>query len=145
MAMVRLSGQSWWLALYRDGRQRAEYETLVDTVLTPLGRGRTSRWEEIQKDGMVSLRLLCPNGQIGELWGEAHHFFQLKVAVTSVGSVRHHALAHLIGVVDTPDGSCRCSVWEPAKGCLLAFQDNIYHMAYQNIGAIGTEVQGLRV
>ena len=145
MAMVCLSGRSWWVCLYRDGHQRAEYDTLVNTVLTPLGLGRTSRWEDIPKDGMVSLRLLCPDGQIGELWGRPHAFIQLKVAVTSVGDATHHCQAHLIGVVDDAEGHCRCSVWEPHAGHLIEFRDNIYHMAYQGIGRLSLEVQGIRV
>src|SRR5262245_38287834 len=77
--MVKLARRSWWAALYRDGHQLFEWGTLMTLPLTPLGLGRTSRWEEVTKDGMISLRLLAPNGQVGELWGEPHHFFQLKV------------------------------------------------------------------
>jgi hypothetical protein len=145
MQMVRQSKRSWWIALYRDGRQLAEYETLVSCALTPLGLGRTSRWETIPKDGMMSVRLLCPNGQIGELWGGPHQFFQLKCAVWSLGRTKSAVHAHLVGVVDISDGGCQCWVWEPHHGYMRGFRDNVYSMAYEHIGALNMELQGLQL
>jgi hypothetical protein len=130
-AMVRLSKRSWWAVLYRNGTELYEWGTLVNSVLTPLGIGRTSRWEEIPKDGMISVRLFCPNGTIGELWGRPQTFFQYKSGYRFVtfGSVlpdlrreaaeRSHCEAHVIGVLLHADGTADCYAWEVASGCLL--------------------------
>ncbi len=121
MQMVKLSGRPWWAVLYRDGHQLYEWGTLMHSLLTPLGLGRTSRWEEIPKDGMVSLRLVCPDGSMGELWGRAHSFFQLKCGVWSIGVSRSRCQAHVIGVVQTSAGDCQCYAWESARGVSCRF------------------------
>lgn len=139
MRLVRLSGRSWWRATYRDGRTVSEYDTLVNTVLTPLGLGRTSRWEEIPKAGMVALSLLCPDGQVARLEGHEHRFFQLKEGIWRAGETHSTCLRHVIGVVDEPSGGCQCWAWLPPTGRLIAYQDHVRAMG------LSFEVQGLRL
>lgn len=146
--MCRMSGRSWWEVMYANGDTLAEWGTLVNTLLTPFGRGASSRWEEIPKRQMTRVRLICPNGQAGELVDpthDGHHFFQLKVAIRSVGKQRSSVRAHLVGLVRNPDGDSFCYVWEPNPGQLRPFEDNVFHMRYENIGALSLDVQGLRL
>ena len=79
-AMIKASGRSWWEARYSDGRTIGEWDTLGSKLPLPLARfGHLSKWEEIPKQRMVGLRLLCPNGMAGELEApEGFRFFQLK-------------------------------------------------------------------
>jgi hypothetical protein len=145
MTMVRMSRRSWWIGLYRDGSQCAEYDTLTGLVFTPLGLGRTSRWEEVSKRDMISLRLLCPNGEIGQLDApEGHKFFQLKCGGALLTG-QQWCDAQVIGVVVSADGSCVCRAWETQAGCLTSFTDNIYAMQYRHIGQLAFDVQGLRL
>lgn len=146
--MCRMSGRSWWEAMYATGDTLAEWGTLVNTLLTPFGRGATSRWEEVSKHQMVRLRLICPNGQIGELvspWREGAKFFQFKVAIRSVGRERSHTRAQVIGLVLNAEGDAICRAWEPAPGRLLEFTDNIYQMQYEHVGRLSLDVQGLKL
>jgi hypothetical protein len=158
MQMVRLSGRSWWIGLYRDGRQCAEYDTLVNTVLTPFGLGSTSRWGTVDKRGLISLRLLCPNGQIAQLDAkDDYKFFQLKCAVAGADGYRTYH-AHVIGQLLAADGSCACWAWEPAHQMnmddgtrqtfpagLIRFTDNIFAMRYRTVGRVALAPQGLRI
>ena len=121
--MIRLSGRSWWQARYSNGRVLSEWDTLTGKLLLPGGNGKSSRWEEIPKKGMVGLRLLCPNGIAGELEApEGHRFFQLKVGKKTVairfnGTVTGNQSeriqeAHIIGVIIDAEGNCLCRAWE---------------------------------
>ena len=65
--MILHSGRSWWQARYSDGKVLSEWDTLVNMLLLPLGKSNSSRWEEVPKEHMIGLRLLCPNGMCGEL------------------------------------------------------------------------------
>ena len=122
VAMIRHSGRSWWQARYSDGKVLSEWDTLTDWPRLPLGItgfnfGKSSRWEEVPKKGMVGLRLLCPNGMAGELEApEGCRFIQLKhggVMVAIGGGVgERYTDAHIIGVISGPDGNCLCRAWE---------------------------------
>ena len=153
-AMIRRSGRSWWQARYSTGKVLSEWVTLTDKVRLPIGKGNSSRWEEISKKGMVGLRLLCPNGIAGELEApEGFRFFQLKAGGMDVGigfsssvtGVRRFCDAHIIGVVEDAEGNCLCRAWETQEKRLIEFRDNIHNMKYRNIGRLSLEVQGLRV
>lgn len=144
----RMSGRSWWEAMYANGDTLAEWDTLQHTLLSPFGKGATSRWDEVSKHQMVRLRLICPNGQIGELVDpsrEGYHFFQLKVGVRYVGRDQSFCKAHLIGLVLNPNGDCICRAWEPDSGHLTEFTDNVFALTYKHIGPLSLELQGLRV
>lgn len=148
--MIRRSGRSWWQARYSDGRVLNEWDTLLNEKPLPVGIGASSRWEEVPKDHMIGLRLLCPNGRAGELMTpHEHKFFQLKAGGLDVGmgGARggHYQDAHIIGVVKDQDGTCLCKAWEFRLKRLITFEDNIYHMKYLNIGRLSFEVQQLRV
>jgi len=152
--MIKHSGRSWWQVRYSSGKILSEWGTLTDKVMLPVGRGNSSRWEEISKQGMVGLRLLCPNGMAGELEApEGHRFFQLKVGGMNVGigftgnitGNNHFCDAHIIGVVEDIKGNCLCRVWETKEKRLIEFRDNIHEMKYRNIGALSLEVQQLKV
>ena len=147
-AMIRASGRSWWQARYSDGRVLSEWETLQGEPLLPAGLGASSRWEEVPKDKMVGLRLLCPNGMAGELEApEGHKFFQLKSGVVQIGpgKSQHYIDAHIIGVVSDDKGNCCCRAWDYHLGRLLDFEDNIFNMRYLHIGRLSLDVQQLKV
>ena len=120
--MIKASGRSWWQARYADGRVLSEWDTMTTRLLLPVLSSRTSRWEEIPKKGMVGLRLLCPNGMVGELEApEGCKFFQLKVGRVGVkmgagdgedNRLVHEQDAHIIGVVKDDEGNCLCRAWE---------------------------------
>lgn len=125
--MIRYSGRSWWQCRYSSGKVLSEWDTLTSKRLFPVGKGSSSRWEEVPKVGMIGLRLLCPNGMAGELEApEGHRFFQLKSGGQSVrfspggptgltpnvSSSEHFQDAHIIGVVKNIKGDCLCRAWE---------------------------------
>lgn len=149
--MVRHSGRSWWQARYSDGKVLSEWDTLGGKILLPMGGGKTSRWEEVPKKGMVGLRLLCPNGMCGELEApEGHRFIQLKVGGINVRmgmgtTATRFCDAHIIGVVIDVDGNCLCRAWETQEHRLVEFCDNVYAMRYRGIGKLSLDVQQLRV
>jgi hypothetical protein len=153
-AMIRRSGRSWWQARYSTGKVLSEWDTLTDKVRLPISAGNSSRWEEIPKEGMVGIRLLCPNGMAGELEApKGFRFFQLKAGGMDVGlgftggiaDTRQFCDAHIIGVVEDAEGNCLCRAWETKEKRLIEFHDNIYNMKYRNIGALSLEVQQLKV
>ena len=143
--MIRLSGRSWWQAKYKDGRVVSEWDTLATGAHLPLGRNGSSRWEEVPKNGMVNLRLLCPNGMAGELEApEGYKFFQLKAGGFMVGE-GHFVDAHIIGVVKDAEGACLCRAWDYHQNQLIEFTDNIYAMKYLKIGRLNLDVQQLKI
>jgi len=145
-AMIHQSGRSWWQARYSDGKVLSEWDTLTDKIKLPIGNGRTSRWEEIPKKGMVGLRLLCPNGMAGELEApEGYRFFQLKVGGVMVGMNGHYTDAHIIGVVENDNGDCFCRAWDYRLRQLIEFRDNIYNMKFCNVGRLSLEAQGVKL
>jgi hypothetical protein len=148
--LIRASGRSWWQCRYSNGRVLSEWHTLTSKLLLPSGDGKSSRWEDVPKDGMIGLRLLCPNGMAGELEApEGHKFFQLKVGGVDIGfgaaKSRRYCDAHIIGVVTDSNGNCLCRAWEVREARLIEFYDNVFSMKYRNIGALSIDVQGLKV
>ena len=124
---ARLQGRSFWALRYTDGRVVTEGE--VDWSLAPA-------------QGRQRLRLYCPSGEVAELGNTTDatgRLFQLKVAVRDVA-----LMAHLIGIVTAPDGSCRCAAWEPDPGRLIQFDDNVNAMQYHGIGALAFDHVGIR-
>jgi hypothetical protein len=149
-SMITHSGRSWWQARYRNGKKVSEWDTLTTALLLPMGESKTSRWEEVPKDGMIALRLLCPDGMCGDLEAkEDHKFFQLKSGRRGIGNSNDpnstYQLAHVIGVVLDANGKCLCRSWDFIQKRLCEFEDNIYAMKYCQIGRLSLEVQGLRV
>lgn len=150
-ALIRRSGRSWWEARYSNGRTLAEWDTLTTKLLLPSNNGKSSRWEDVPKDDMIGLRLLCPNGMAGELEApEGHKFFQLKaggidVSFSPGSKTRRYCDAHIIGVVIDSNGNCLCRAWETQEKRLIEFYDNIFAMQYRHIGMLSTEVQGLKL
>lgn len=148
-SMIRNSGRSWWEARYSNGKRLAEWDTLTTKLLFPVGIGRSSRWEDIPKDKMIGLRLLCPNGMAGELEApEGHRFLQLKVGGVDIMIGRRgggrFCDAHIIGVVLDGNGNCFCRAWEMKEKRLIEFYDNILDMKYRNIGKLSLDVQGIK-
>ena len=150
-AMIRSSGHSWWQARYSSGKVLSEWDTLTTKLLLPLSNGKSSRWEDIPKDGMVRLRILCPNGMAGELEApEGHKFIQLKVggidvALGAASKTRRYCDAHIIGVVTDSNGNCYCRAWETKEKRLIEFKDNICDMKYRKIGRLSLDVQQLKI
>lgn len=129
----------------------AEWDTIpgIGRFLLPLfakNNGRKSRWEEITKTGLCGLRLLCPNGQAGELEAARDHaLFQLKIGTFQVGRGTE-CEAHLIGVIDDDRGACTCFAWEMRERRLVGpFRDNAFAMRYRNVGYLAIENLGLKV
>lgn len=150
-AMIHRSGRSWWQARYSDGMVLSEWETLQQKILLPIAGGKSSRWEDVTKDKMVGLRLLCPNRMVGELEApEGHLFFQLKVGgvdiVMSGSRTRTNRFcdAHIIGVITDLNGNCFCRAWETKTRELIQFYDNVTDMKYRNIGKLNLDVQGVK-
>lgn len=142
--MIRKSGMSWWQARYSDGRILSEWNTMANKI------PGSSRWEEIPKNKMIGLRLLCPNGLAGELEApEGFKFFQLKIGFMDVamsgGKSSRSIGAHLIGVVQDIKGTCLCKAWDYKTRRLLTFTDNIYNMKFENLGPLSLEVQSIRI
>ena len=130
-ALARLNGRSYWALRYTDGR--FVREDMIDWSLAPV-------------QGRQQLRLYCPNGEVAELGNTLDatgRLFQLKVAVRGMGQ-GPQVLAHLIGIIIGSDGECRCAVWEPDPGHLIQFDDNVYAMQYQSIGALAFDPLGIR-
>ncbi len=146
---IAVSGQSWWQAIYKDGSVVSEWETINPGLQSPLGDPRFSHWESVNKDGMVGLRLLCPNGVCGHLEApDGHRFIQLKAAHVSIGGpvgASRGTDAHIIGVVTDANGNCFCRAWEYATQQLVEFYDNVLNMKYGNIGKLSLEVQGVKL
>ena len=96
---------------------------------------------------MFGSRLLCPNGMAGELEApEGYRFFQLKQGYVDIGGGKgRHIGSHIIGGVTNENGDCNCYAWDYERGELVHFMDNVFHMAYRNIGQLSLEVQGLKV
>jgi len=149
--MIRGSGRSWWQCRYSTGKILSEWDTLTTKLLLPSSNGKSSRWEDIPKDNMIGLRLLCPNAMAGELEApEGHKFFQLKVggfdvAFSPGAKTRRYCDAHIIGVVKDSNGECFCRAWEMKEKRLIKFYDNVFNMQYRNIGTLSTDVQGLKI
>lgn len=152
--MIRRSGRSWWQVRYIDGKVLSEWETLQSGMKLPIGAGNSSRWEEINKFGIVGIRLLCPNGIAAELEGSlGTQFIQLKaggidVAFGFTGKVKgvnRFCDAHIIGAILDAEGNCFCRAWETKEKKLIQFEDNIHNMKYRNIGALNLDVQGVKV
>ncbi len=142
--LILLSGRSWWQAHYSDGRILAEWET-TQGKYDKQGNSSSSRWEDIPKDNMIALELLCPNGEAGGLKAsEGHKFFQLKSAKISVGS-NSECVSHIIGVVINDKGDCLCRAWESREKRLIEFSDNVLNFQYYHIGLLSFDVQGLRI
>ncbi len=104
--------QSFWIARYRQRADVHEWEC---------------DWSLLPRDGLIELGLVCPNGQIGVLQKPPHYadgagiFFQLKVATTLHGTLRH-----VIGRLDDPDGAATLYAWEYDTGRLVGpFVDNV--------------------
>ena len=149
-ALIRSSGRSWWQCRYSTGKILSEWDTMTTKLLLPSNNGKTSRWEGVSKDGMVGLRLLCPNGMAGELEApEGHKFFQLKVGGLDIafgmGKHKRYCNAHIIGVVMDSNGRCLCRAWETQEKRLIEFYDNIFGMKYRNIGKLSLDVQQLKI
>jgi len=151
--MIRRSGRSWWQVRYIDGKVLSEWDTLQDSMRLPIGKGGSSRWEEINKFGIVGIRLLCPNGLAAELEGTlGTKFFQLKaggvdVALGFTGGIKgvnRYCDAHIIGAITDGDGNCYCRAWETKEKRLIKFEDNVHDMQYRNIGALNLDVQGIK-
>lgn len=148
MKMIMLSKRSWWEAMYHGGKTISEWETLQSGILNPFGDPATSRWEEIGKRGLRALRLLCPNGQVGELRTEIDYaLFQLKSGVISVGVAsgeEMHCHYHIIGAVVDGNGKCECRAWDYRNKTMLTFSDYVTHMAFDNIGPLSLEAVGVK-
>ena len=146
---IRLSGRSWWEARYRDGRVVSEWSTTPRPAdsFEP-GGGESSRWEELGRKGLVGVRLLCPDGSVGELAATRDgRLFQFKVGElrVGIGNSQPWCSAHVIGGILDADGRCICRAWETRPGRLIEFADNVFDMRYLGIGPLALENLGLRV
>lgn len=132
------SGRSWWQARYYGGKVLSEWETSRSKVLAPsLEAALSSRWEDIPKDNLIAVRLLCPNGMAAEI--EAQHpgaqFFQLKVGTAGVGGDRS-IVAHVIGIVKNSNGDCHCRAWNYRYSRIDTFDANVNLIKYEGIGRL---------
>jgi len=128
---ARLIRRSYWTLKYMDGTTISEQE--MD-------------WSEAPWEGRQSVRLYCPNGQVAELGSTnaTYRLFQLKVATVSLGQDRN-TIAHVIGHVESLDGTCRYAAWEYEQGRLVTGRDNVKNMQYQQIGKISLAPMGMKL
>jgi len=126
----RLQKRSYWVLKYVDGHSIREGE--MD-------------WSDCPFPGRQALTLYCPNGDAAELGSTnaTGRLFQLKVAVITMGMGRV-TLAHIIGHVESADGSCRYAAWNYETQRLEVGHDNVNDMQYQKIGKISFDPMGLR-
>ena len=127
--LAKKSGRSWWQVKYYGGKVISEWEGID--------------WTDISKNGIVALRLLCPNGMAGELQAD-DGFFQLKSGFVEAGK-QSQCEAHIIGVVTSINGECTCRAWDYRIKKLTEFKDNVTDMKYLNIGRLNMVVQGMKV
>lgn len=90
------------------------------------------------------MRLYCPNGEVAELGSQdaTGRLFQLKVAVVTMGGWSG-TVAHLIGIVNEPDGTCQFAAWDYQEGKLVTGNDNVNAMAYHQVGRVSPGPMGL--
>lgn len=143
--LVRESGRSWWEARYSNGHVVREWEVASPAGFMPyLVEG--GRWDELDPDGLIGIRLLCPDGSIAELGARAdHRVFQFKVGglTASVGHQVRWCSAHVIGAVVDTSGRCVCRAWETGERRLIAFEDNVFRMQYRSVGPLALENIGV--
>ena len=129
IARARLTGRSLWQVTYLSGDTISEWQ--MD-------------WAKLPTEGRSAVKLLCPNGQTFELAGTPDatgRLFQFKVAEIRPGF--RGTLAHVIGIVRQPDGSCEYAAWDYQKGELETGYDNVQNMRYHQTGMLSHEVMGL--
>jgi hypothetical protein len=146
-ALVRSSGRSWWEARYSSSRVVSEFDVATGNGAVPQ-LIESVRWDELEGDGLVGLRLLCPDGSVAELASrEDHRLFQFKVGgiAAAAGSRLQWCTAQVIGAVIDVSGRCVCRAWETSEGRLVEFEDNVFAMRYQTIGALALENIGVRI
>lgn len=153
-AWVASTRRSWWQAGYRDGKVVNEWDTIpggikLAVIVAAAREGEKSRWEELPKRGLRSLRLLTPIGRVGHLETDADfRLFQLKVGGTSIsaGGGRNSRWqdAHLIGKVINSDGDCELMVFD-GKELHGPLPDNVLDLQYKKVGALNLDVLGIRI
>lgn len=146
-SLVRASERSWWEARYSNGRVVGEWDVESGGGLVPHLVERT-RWDELERDGLIGVRLLCPDGSIAELASnEDHRLFQFKVGGVAAVGGRHvqWCSAHVIGAVVDVSGRCVCRAWETVERRVVAFEDNVFAMRYASVGALALEHLGVQV
>lgn len=135
---MRLRGQSFWVARYRDRADIHEWEC---------------DWSLIPRKGLIEVRLVCPNGQVGVLGNSVEagdRLFQFKIAEARVGvgagGSGRGTLAQVIGLVHGLDGEATCWAWEYTTRRLVRFEDNVApgRWRYGLVGAFCWDVLGAR-
>lgn len=149
-AMILASGRPWWQVRYRDGRVVSEWESVGGPPHLPLAEvGAGSRWEDLDRRGLIGIRLLCPDGTAAALEAkEDRKLFQFKLgglSATTGGPHRHWCDAAVIGAVLDSEGRCVCRAWETGPRRLVAFEDNVHDMRYHAIGRLGLDNLGIAV
>ncbi len=152
MAMVRMSGRSWWSVDYAI-RSVHEWDTAPGRIRTPLTiDSRRSLWEELTKVGIRRALLCCPDGHVGAVeQPQDGRLFQFKIGSVEfgmggpVGGRQSWCDAHVLGIVTNPEGDCECWAWEPRNWRLIHFHDSIWDFQYRKLGRLAvTETLQLR-
>lgn len=126
---ARISRRPYWVLRYMGGRTLAEWD--CDWSHAPAARRQ-------------SVRLYCPNGEVAELGNTENatgRLFQFKVAEL-VGGDRG-TLAHVVGIVDKPDGRCRYAAWDTREQKLVSGHDNVRAMKFHHVGPLSFSALGL--
>jgi hypothetical protein len=145
--LVRASGRSWWEARYSRGRVVTEWDVASSAGVLP-HLVEAGHWDALERDGLVGVRLVCPNGAVAELASrDDHRLFQFKAggAAAVGGRQLHWCSAQVIGAVVDASGACVCRAWETAEQRLVEFQDNVYAMRYRSVGPLSLEHLGVRI
>ena len=113
LARARLFGRPWWQARYRDGRILSEWER---------------DWLDLPSTGLIALRLVCPNGQVGQVGNDTDaggRCFQFKIGLAGVGLGRRTE-AHVIGIRHG-ENDCTLFAWEAGRGVLVGPIADVFH------------------
>ena len=143
-ALIAAKARAWvrrrayWQVRYWDGKVVSEWER---------------DWSHLRRRGLMQGRLVCPNGKVGYLGMSSgadisERVFQFKVAMACAGPplpISRVTTAQVMGIVYGLDGESVVYVWEPEPGQLIGpFEDNVFSMAYQNVGRLAFEHVGIK-
>lgn len=145
--LVRRSGRAWWEARYSNGRVVSEWDVATSAAVMP-HLVEAGQWDQLETEGLVGVRLLCPDGTVAELAArQDHRLFQFKVGgITAMaGTQLRWCDAQVIGAVVDETGRCVCRAWETTERKMVAFEDNVYGMRYRSVGALALENIGVRI
>lgn len=142
MAMQR----AYWIAHFLDGSTSTEI-SLEEKLM--LSGDRRSAWDTINKKGITSLELRCPNGAMVTIprRGKETQFFQFKFGESrpQVSDVPM-LWALVIGAVVNDRGDAIMAVWDYRAGHVFLMHENVVKgIEWEHIGPINLKLQDIEL